>query len=128
MDEVVKVMPRMAKLYDRLLSINGFAVALSDEPDLEKLLARGVVNDGRGAKLMAGKPICCHANAARLWEKDPESTALVTGWAMSDDGIWRQHSWARRGKTILETTNPRLIYYGFELLPEEAIGFCESNI
>jgi hypothetical protein len=128
MDEVVKVVPRMAKLYDRLLSIHGFAVALSDEPDLEKLLVRGVVQDGRHVKFVAGKQSRCHTNAARLWEEDPESTVLMTGWAMSEDGIWRQHSWGKRGKTILETTNPRLLYFGFELSPEEASKFAKENI
>lgn len=128
MDQIVEAMPEMAKLYDRLLSIHGFAVALSDEPDIEKLLSRGIVLDGRQAKMVAGKPIQCHTNAALLWKQDPERTVLMTGWAMSEDGVWRQHSWARKGKVILETTNPRLIYFGFEMTPEESVEFCRYNI
>lgn len=126
MDEMVKVMPEMARLYDRLLSIDGFAVARSPEEDIEKLLTRGIARQW-GAKMVPGERNDCHGNAARLWAKDREGAVIETGWAMSEDGVWRQHSWARKGPTILETTTPRLLYYGFELTPKEAERFYMAN-
>jgi len=47
----------------------------------------------------------------------------VTGWALSNDGIWRQHTWLLKGKAIVETTSPREKYYGFVLTDEEANQF-----
>ena len=121
--------PRMGELYDLLLSIAGFAVTDPEEPDLEKLLARGELWGTAGLKQVKGEPISCHANAARLWMCDREKYAIVTGWAMSQDGVWRQHSWAvdRKGR-IVETTVSRVAYFGVMLDPEEAALFALSNV
>ncbi len=77
--------------------------------------------DGRRARLVkSSKGIYmeqsrCHENAAilalsRKWE-------CWTGLALSDDGIWRVHSWARVPSTgtICETTTPRVKYLGVKL-------------
>jgi hypothetical protein len=61
----------------------------------------------------------CHENAARValsrkWE-------CWTGLALSDDGIWRVHSWARVPSTgtLIETTVPRVKYLGVKLNTED---------
>ena len=52
---------------------------------------------------------------------------LVTGYALSDDGLWRQHSWVMDDQVIYETTVKRTQYYGFVLDPAEAVRFWVTN-
>ena len=79
---------------------------------------------------MRGRPINCRSNSALLWAENKDHSVIVTGWAMSDDGVWRQHSWVRHLGTgkIYETTEKRLLYYGFDLMPDEAELFYEENV
>jgi hypothetical protein len=52
----------------------------------------------------------CHDNCAKLFKKG-KLKELHTGYALSDDGLWRQHSWGiSSNNKIIETTIPRLIY------------------
>ena len=55
----------------------------------------------------------------------------MTGYALSDDGLWRQHSWliAKPGRrwTVIETTCRRLLYYGVVLTEEEARHHADCN-
>jgi hypothetical protein len=128
MAERVEDDPRMAELYDLLLSTAGFAVTDYEEPDLEKLLARGRLWGTEGLKQVRGEASSCHGNAARLWMCDRKKYAIATGWALSADGVWRQHSWALDPKgRVVETTVPRLAYFGFDLDPGEAALFALSN-
>ena len=69
----------------------------------------------RSCKGFKMEPCHCHNNAAvvateRGWE-------LWTGMALSDDGVWRVHSWVRIPSTgtIGETTMSRVVYYGVRL-------------
>lgn len=52
----------------------------------------------------------CHDNCDKLLRQKKIQT-MITGWALSDDGLWRWHSWGidRRGG-LVETTLPRLVY------------------
>jgi len=69
----------------------------------------------------------CHANTAALWLGD-EIEGIATGYALSSDGLWRQHSWGLDGQgRIVETTEERIAYFGFELSFEEAQDFVEAN-
>src|SRR5262245_38861626 len=95
MDALAEEDPRYGALFDLLLHIGGVAVAAVKEPDLEQLLRRGYLQTGEGAGLVQGQPTRCHENAACLWVQNPKSTVIVTGWALSDDGLWRQHSWTK---------------------------------
>ena len=129
MDALVREDKLYGALYDMLLQIGGDAVAAVQEADLEKLLHRGYLQSGRGAELLEGQPIQCHANAAFMWADHPERLGIVTGYALSADGIWRQHSWLRDlvDGHILETTQPRQTYFGFDLTPEESQRFYTAN-
>lgn len=103
---------------------------LREEPDLADILERGYLRSGRGARRAPGRPISCHENAARLWKKNPDSTVIVTGYALSKDGSWRQHSWVKDSTDdrIYETTNPRVAYFGFDLTPDESQRFYDGNV
>ena len=58
-----------------------------------------------------GKPGSCHENVAALLQRD-ELDSGWTGYALSEDGLWRNHSWGQRNGKIVETTEPRLVYWG----------------
>lgn len=130
MDALAREDPRYAALFDTLLQAGGETVAATEEPDLAKILKRGYLRSGRGARRAKGFPISCHENAALLWYKNPDQIVIVTGWALSKDGIWRQHSWAKDfiDGTIYETTRSRILYFGFDLDGPESERFYEGNV
>lgn len=117
--------PELVPLESRLLEIGGKRFVARDEPDLEKILERGYLREGDGAQLVNGTPNRCHGNAAYLWERGEAD--IVTGYALSEDGLWRQHSWGEKDGEIIETTSKREKYYGVRLTDEEAAQFAADN-
>lgn len=124
----------------KLLCYGGTSVCCPDyDEDLPKIMERGVLMQGLPSKLMVGEPNQCHANACNLYESNLAAgidVRIWTGYAISSDGIWRQHSWlkhyytsrnGRKLEELVETTKRRLLYFGFELTPEEADEFCYNN-
>jgi hypothetical protein len=97
-----------------LLSIDGIELVVPDgrEHDLMRLLTEGFVFGGPVTlKKMADHQ--CHLNTAKLVLKDEAMVGFCSGYGLSEDGLWRQHSWAmHRTKGIIETTVPRLVYFG----------------
>ena len=128
--DYIKAQPDWAKLKDKLLSIGGSKIAMVLEEDMEKLLSRGKSWPVSNIRLMKGAPISCHSNAANLYEQNPKTSSIVTGWALGpNDEIWRQHTWLwfKPRKQLIETTSKRKAYFGFELNQSEAMEFCENN-
>ena len=118
----LETMPELKPLQDKLLSLGGDWAALQPEPDLKALLNKGQLVKGKVIfKPMA--PCQCHSNCAQFWDKNPKTCRIATGWALSNDGIWRQHTWLLKGKAVIETTEPRTLYYGIVLGDEEANSF-----
>lgn len=122
------VYPRWLELESRLLEIGGTSVAIMPEPHLEMLLERG---SKFGAKSLSDKlnRCQCHSNVSFLWKNNkPEDFKITTGYALSADGIWRQHTWGRYMGTItIETTEKRKKYFGVVLKDLEAAEFVEKN-
>lgn len=118
-------------LIDRLLSLGGSGVAILFEEDLDKLLSRGTACKGTKARRYKGRDCRCHQNSADLWRSNKERYRIATGWALSPDGCWRQHSWIveplvnwdNSGYQVIETTVRRVAYYGFMLTEEECEKF-----
>lgn len=58
--------------------------------------------------------------------------AIAPGYALSIDGMWRQHSWmmlrGARSVKIIETTEKRVAYFGFVMTQKESLDFCDQNI
>ncbi|MCW4017883.1 MAG: hypothetical protein NWF00_04285 [Candidatus Bathyarchaeota archaeon] len=125
-EKTLKIMPNLKSLQNRLLSLGGDWVALQPEPDLKTLLDKGQIFHG---KIISKSltPCKCHSNCAQLWDKHPKIYRIATGWALSTDGIWRQHTWLLKGKAIIETTKPRTLYYGIVLRDDEANNFWWQN-
>ncbi len=102
-------------LEQKLLLFGGTRMIFRYEPDLKLLLDRGEVFD-EPAELVPGEPSQCHLNVARLWNEQKGEVSIVTGYALSEDDLWRQHSWLIREKLIarqgrlIETTVKRVKY------------------
>jgi hypothetical protein len=127
MKEAVKGQPALNYLYGRLLEVGGKAVAARYEEDAEKILERGLEMSPKSLRMMIGDRNACHANTARLYETNQNQVKIVTGYALSSDQVWRQHTWGLWGKKVVETTEKRTKYFGFVLTPEETEEFCRHN-
>lgn len=135
--EAKKMFPGMDEhlfeLKARLLDFAGEAVCLPGyEEDLENILEYGQFWLGYNAERIPGEPCQCHENSALLWRENRDITNICTGYALSEDGMWRQHSWLihrkPRSNKIVETTRPRVLYYGFALTPEMCEEFADENL
>lgn len=128
---------RERKLLSGLLAYGGTRIVSRPEPDLEQIFARGELLEGEPSHLRLLRVIRCHSNSASLWEagQSPEvrprylrGCELMTGYALSEDGYWRQHSWCLSAVgRVIETTVRRQRYYGFRLSFEEALDFAAAN-
>ncbi len=125
---------RLYTLRDRLLSFGGESACLPMiEEDLTDILEKGQFWFGSGAKRMKGADSQCHRNSCDLYEsnKDNLDVRICTGYALSDDGMWRQHSWlichSPRSNQISESHEHRIGYYGFVSTPEQCDRFCDAN-
>lgn len=112
---------------DVLLARGGMLVVphLAPDPDLPVLLD-SAVGFGPSVRLVPGLRSACHQNAAALWVAD-RVDSLGSGYALSDDGLWRQHSWGLDGDVVVETTLDRVDYFGLHLTGVDAALFAASN-
>lgn len=125
---------KLFQLHKKLLSFAGEETCLDlCEEDLSSILKYGQFWYGNKAKLMKGEACQCHANSCELWELNHKDfdVHIATGYALSDDAMWRQHTWLiwkkPRSLKIIETTVNRLAYFGFVMTEEEAYEFCDQN-
>jgi hypothetical protein len=73
----------------------------------------------------AGDPQKCHQNAVALW-RDGHATAIGTGYALSPDSFWREHSWAwTRSGHLIKTGEPRVAYIGLRMESDFADWFAD---
>ena len=121
--------PELRPLLVRLLQEGGeFVVLPAIEEDLNNILSRGRLWTPKWLKMMPGENSMCHRNSALLWEANKKNCKLCTGYGLSKDGIWRQHSWCSQKKqVVVETTTPRELYFGFEMTPAESEKFLYEN-
>lgn len=136
-ETAIKRQPRMKELRERLLGIGGEETVFHYfEEDLKSILDRGHEIDGIYARKTWQREGQCHRNTAELYdlweqgefEKRCKQMGIMTGYALSEDGLWRQHSWLINGfNRVLETTSPRLKYYGYAMNKEEIERFICDN-
>jgi hypothetical protein len=121
--------PELKALRRLLLSIDGTELVAPSCPDADLLLLleRGFVMAG-GVRLKNMIASECHRNVAKLWaKKKKDVVGLGTGYGMTDDGLWRQHSWLVLRQGILETTKERTHYFGILLQGQAAADFVINN-
>lgn len=124
-----KVIPRLPELRSKLLELDGVGfVPPPSEPDMELILKEGQVFDGKGALLVPGKPSNCHMNVRLFWLEHGPAVQVMTGYCLSPDGLWRQHSWAVKGGAIIETTMRRLKYFGAMIPHSEVFSDLERMV
>jgi len=120
---------KLEPLKKKLLSIGGWAVCLPFvEEDYLRILERGQRFPGR-SQIFLGQPSQCHSNCADLWDQNKNKLKICTGFALSKDGVWRQHSWCYHieNKIVIETTVKRIQYFGFFLTEKESENFYWAN-
>ena len=129
---LLKIDIRYQDLNKKLLSIGGEIVVPMPEPHLEEILNRGQIYKDKNSihyeKGLRTYPSECHINISydyvRFCGKDFK---IITGWALSSDGYWRQHTWGLWKGHIIESTVSRMLYFGYELNSEESVQFVFSN-
>jgi hypothetical protein len=127
--EVSREQPEIIALREKLLEIGGVEIVALPDEDIPSLVRKGEMMDGPVTR----RPMRvsrCHHNVADLWRgkrKRSRIIAIATGYALSDDGLWRQHSWALTNSGIIETTEPRVRYFGVTLSGQAANIFCGNN-
>ena len=130
---VAKCDPRLLELHEKLLSFGGSETCLPiKELDLHDILDHGQLWLGDRPLMRRGEACHCHENSCGhyLRNKNSLDVTIATGYALSEDGIWRQHSWVLwrkpRSVKVLETTTKRVLYFGFAMTAEQAEAFCDS--
>ena len=127
--QVSKEQPQLKEVRKMLLKKGGVELVAQFEEDIDMIITRGVFRDGKNSVLCKKDPIQCHRNSALLWDSNKKRYTLMTGYALSDDGLWRQHSWVwdKDKQRIIETTEKRKTYYGFPMTDNEAQNFLEQE-
>jgi hypothetical protein len=117
----VAARPDLEALKTHLLSIDGrgFQVDwfLEEElraPEVELLLEVGHLDSTEHLTVRPMDLSECHRNVRRLLAADPQVDWRF-GMALSSDDIWRVHSWALKRGRIVETTLPRIRYFGIDM-------------
>jgi hypothetical protein len=102
------------------------------DAQLERLCSEAVLFDGHAAVFHVMDTSRCHANVSSLWLRgEPEHDPVMmigTGYALSKDGLWRQHSWGHtRNGSLVETTSPRDSMFGLVLQGTDSARFAIAN-
>ncbi len=116
MNSLAKVKSYLTGLYpESRFQIESFLKSQISNEFAKCLLKYTAPISGHGARLIKGKRSQCHDNAKRL-------IGIHAGWgmwyglALSNDQIWRVHSWCRNTQgRIIETTEARIKYYGLQI-------------
>lgn len=137
-DEVLD--SKIIQLRDLLLSFGGEEACMPYiEEDIDNILIYGQLwQGGNKVKMMKGEPSQCHYNSCALYKANLLNTkfdgdlTIATGYALSKDGMWRQHSWLVlrkcRSYKIVETTEKREAYFGFAMNAEKCLEFMRDNL
>jgi hypothetical protein len=113
-----------AELAAFLVSLGGDLVVPPMYPDgmVRRLLVDGLCFAGSPLTVEPGEPNDCHGNVVRLWRA--RKATIATGYALSDDGLWREHSWGVRDGAVVETTMARESYWGVLINDDDANDYA----
>lgn len=133
LENACKTEPAARKLFDKLKNIGGehvkFQLYDGRIPFVTRLLRKGQIWSGRRSVLRNGEPCRCHSNAAEYWAGSGGMLPIVTGYALSGDNAWREHTWnISRSGTVLESTDYRAAYFGTVLTSRDSLAFFKANV
>ena len=104
------------------------------EDDRETLIMDGSFIHGKNADLRSGEYHSCILNVCQLYRESPgtDNIHIMVGYALCSDGLWRSHAWAivldMDAYQVIETTSPRVAYFGYILTVGESNKFVEDNL
>jgi hypothetical protein len=120
-------MEKLMLLKEKLLEFGGDEVCIHlVDDDIDKILNNGQLWCGDHVKYEEGETGQCHRNSINLWYENKHRLAFATGYALSEDGMWRCHSWCIDtycDNRVVETTEPRVAYFGVVFTDEESEYF-----
>ncbi len=138
-ERVAALFPLYGDLRGILLGIGGLEVVMPryDELsagqrrrqhyDTQQIISRARTWLGNDLVLSPMKDSNCHVNVATVRARGRGT--IATGFALSEDGLWREHSWLTLdADTVLETTVARLLYHGYVLTRQEQRRFVWSEL
>lgn len=97
-----------------------------EDTDIDKIIKDGFLSGNMEVLLNIGSPSQCHSNACDYSDMYAEAQ-IVTGYGLSEDGLWRQHSWVIHNDQIIETTEKRILYFGRILSGQDLLDFKSWN-
>jgi hypothetical protein len=68
-------------------------LGFEDQPYIEATLARGRRVSAARVGFLPRAPSNCHGNTAMLYVHHRGAVQIASGYALSEDGLWYQHSW-----------------------------------
>jgi len=95
LSEAISQQPELERLKELLLNLGGEFLVAPPKPDqgVPMFLERGFLMSGR-IMLNVMESSSRHRNVASIWiRKEYGIVGIATGDALSDDGLWRQHTW-----------------------------------
>jgi hypothetical protein len=129
LEKAIAEQPEFEHLQLLLLRLGGDFIVAPNKPDQDvpRLLKSGILMNGP-ITLKKMKSSMCHQNIASIWKlQKPPIVSIATGYALSEDGLWRQHSWGVLQNGLLETTEERARYFGILFSSSEADHFARCN-
>lgn len=117
--------PNLKKLHNKILEFGGEAVVPLPEDQCDTFLSRGELFVPKKIILKEMGKSECHKNAilycCKEWNKNKFNILPATGYGLSVDGLWRQHSWVIdiKKNNIIETTVIREKYFGVIIIIDE---------
>lgn len=111
--------PIVKEVDDKLLAIGGKLInhtaseADTDPYAHEYMLKYGKEFSSGNCSIVKGEQSACLANVKNMIRQG-KKIRLVSGYALTSNGIWERHYWGLDDKgKVIETTVPRTAYFGF---------------
>jgi len=123
--EFYKIQPEFRELRRILMGIGGQETAppLARDPMIHFLIDCGIVFNGPVTlkRAKSGEPL---THLARAWQKRaPGLVGIGLGYALEQNGLWREHTFGVLREGVLEAAAEKQKYFGLMLIGEAADGF-----
>lgn len=112
-----------------LLGLGGERVVIVMDAFGVGIRDRGVAVPGGVPPILGSLANSCHSTSAILQLLAPADRQIMTGYALSEDGCWRRHTWVMQDGQVMEPTVERTQYFGYVLVdPLDVLAFVRAEI